>query len=332
LILLHSLISKQKMDQIKALNDSEGAAIQAILLPTFKIWAPLLVQQKASIQSTPMVTESYGPHPRQMLDLIRSPTDTGNTPVIVFFHGGGLIRGDKNTPQVPENLLYHNLGSFFAQRGITTINANYRRVNSPFGGEDAVFPSGGEDASLVLKWIETTLEPKGKRDVYLLGNSAGGVHASTFVLEPTFLAQRQRYMSGEASITLKGLIDVSVPCHFQSALPGRGEVNAAYYGDAKAVEERCVLGLLQALAKSGMSREEAAVPKALVFLGEYDPEDEIGKSNKDFVDLWKKTWGDEGITFENMPGHNHISPPLALMAGEAKGEVWGEETVKWIKG
>jgi hypothetical protein len=173
---------------------------------------------------------------------------------------------------------------------------------------------------------------KGKRDVYLLGNSAGGVHASTFLLEPTFLEARKKYVSGTGAITLKGIINVSVPFHFKTALPGRDEALQAYYGDKKAAEEKCVFGLLEAIAKSGKSREEVAVPKALVLLGEYDPEDEISGSVRDFVALWKKTWGEEDIKFVDMPGHNHISPPLALMSGEAKGEKWGEDVVKWIKG
>lgn len=228
--------------------------------------------------------------------------------------------------------MYHNVGSFFAQRGITAINPNYRRVNSKFGGEDATYPSGGEDVGLVLKWLDEGGLGKGKRDVYLLGNSAGGVHASTFLLEPTFLEARKKYVSGTGAIALKGIIDVSVPFHFKTALPGRSEVNQAYYGDEKAVEERCVFGLLEAIAKSGKSRQEVAVPKALVLVGEYDPEDEIAGSVRDFVALWKKTWGEEGITFADMPGHNHISPPLALMSGDAKGEKWGEDVAKWIKG
>jgi len=56
-------------------------------------------------------------------------------------------------------------------------------------------------------------------------------------------------------------------------------------------------------------------------LDEYDPVDEIGEPMEDFAALWKKTWG-EGMDFEKVAGHNHISPPLALMSGDAKGEKW----------
>jgi hypothetical protein len=245
-------------------------------------------------------------------------------------YGGGLIRGDKKSPNTPENLVYHNLGTFFAKRGLTTIIPDYRRANSPFGGEDAVFPSGGEDVSLVLKWLEGFVST-GKRDVYLLGNSAGGVHVTTYLLEPRFLEQRKKYTSGETSITLKGFIDLAVPLHFKNALAGRSDPLQKYYGDEKDVSEKCAYGLLEAVAKTGKSREEIGIPKALALLGEYDPQDEIGEPMQDFVALWKKTWGEDSITFETIAGHNHISPPLSLMSGDIKLEKWAEDVVTWIQ-
>lgn len=318
------------MESIKDLNDSAGQGITSILPGTFKIFAPLLLKNKAAIKSFPAKTESYGSHPRQQLDIYRPPTESKNSPILVFFHGGGLVRGDKISPQIPEGVVYANVGSFFASRGITTINPNYRRVNSEIGGEDAVFPSGGEDVSLVLKWVETFADG-GKRDVYLLGNSAGGVHISTFLFHPKYLEQRQSYQSGKTSITLKGAIEMAVPFHFQRADAVRSDVLGTYYGNSEEIAQRCAYGLFEVVLKSGKSREEVAVPKVLALLGEYDPEDEIGAPMDDFVALWKKTWG-EGIEYEKMPGHNHISPPLVLMSNDVKGEKWAEDVVTWIKG
>lgn len=318
------------MDEISALNSSTGTAIPDVLPPTFKIFAAHLVKNKDAILAITSSTESYGDHPRQTLDIYKG-NSSDTSPVLVFLHGGGLVRGDKISPQVPHSLVYHNLGSYFSSKGITTIIPNYRRVNSEIGGEDAVYPSGGEDVSLVLKWLEK-YRPGNKRDVYLLGNSAGGVHASTFLLDPIFLEQRKSYQSGEKSITLKGVIEMAVPCHFESASAGRSEVLKKYYGDASDIKAHCAYGLLEAISKTGKSREEVAVPKVLALLGEYDPTDEIGEPMLDFSALWKKTWGDEGITFDTMEGHNHISPPLSLMSGDAKGEKWGEDVVEWIQG
>jgi hypothetical protein len=318
------------MDEIKALNDSAGQAIPAILPATIKTFVPLLMKNKAAIHATPTFTEVYGSHPRQKLDVYTPKEDSKSSPVLAFFYGGGLVRGDKIIPQVPEGLVYANLGSFFASRGITTVIADYRRVNSATGGEDAVFPSGGEDVSLVLKWLETYAAP-GKRDVYICGNSAGGVHISTFLFEPRFLEQRKSYTSGKGAITLKGAIEQGVPFHFKNAHDERFDMLRLYYGSMDQVSQRCAYGLFEAIARSGKSREEIGVPKILVLLGEYDPDDEICQPTEDFVALWKKTW-QNGFDFITMEGHNHISPPYALLSNDVKGEKWGEDVVKWIQG
>jgi acetyl esterase/lipase len=318
------------MDEIKALNDSAGQAIPAILPGTIKIFVPLLMKNKAAIHAIPPNTKSYGSHPRQKLDLYLPKENSESSPILAFFYGGGLIRGDKIIPQVPEGLVYANLGSFFASRGLTTVIADYRRVNSATGGEDAVFPSGGEDVSLVLKWLESYAGDS-KRDIYICGNSAGGVHVSTFLFEPRYLEQRRSYTSGEMAITLKGAIEQSVPLHFKNAHDERFKTLKLYYGSMEEVSQRCAYGLFEAIAKSGKSREDVGVPKVLVLLGDYDPEDEIGQPAEDFVALWEETWGG-GIDFIKMEGHNHISPPFALLSNDVKGEKWGEDVVKWIQG
>ncbi|TVY82329.1 hypothetical protein LSUE1_G004590 [Lachnellula suecica] len=315
------------MEEIRALNAEKGQAIPDVLFPTFQIYTPRLTKNKEAILSIPSTTESYGSHPRQKLDIYKAPQESKDTPILVFFYGGGLTRGDKISPQF--NLVYHNLGAFFAARGITTIIPDYRRVKSQFGGEDAVFPSGAEDVSLAMKWVEK-YDTSTKRNVVIMGNSAGGVHISTFMFEPSFLEQRKQYVEGEGSILLKGAIELAAPFHFGLAAADRNDMLMTYYGSEKGYKENCPLGLLEAIMKSGKSREEIGVPKVLVLLGEWDPVDDIVKPVEEFVGLWKKHW-ESDIEFNVLKGHNHISPPWALNAGEAEGEKWGEDVAKWIK-
>lgn len=238
---------------------------------------------------------------------------------------------------IPENLVYANAGAFFAQRGFTTLVMNYRRVNSeaPGGvkmGEDAVFPSGGEDVSAALSYVVSECEKEEeKRDVFLMGNSAGGVHASTFILGKQFEEQRKELFKGEKGIVLKGLINVAVPTHFKRAEEERKYVLKAYYGTDKEIAEKSVFGLLEAIKKGGKEREEVGVPPCLAVLGTFDPEDEIVEPMHDFVNLWKgmgKSW-ENSIELLIAEGHNHISPPMALCSGE--GEEWAEDVVTWIK-
>lgn len=235
--------------------------------------------------------------------------------------------GDKISPQ--HNLVYHNLGAFFASRGITTIIPDYRRVNSKFGGEDAVFPSGGEDVSLALKWVEK-FDTSSKRNVFAMGNSAGGVHLSTFLFESTFLEQRKKYVSGEASFLLRGAIEVGAPFHFGFAGGERNDMLMAYYGSDEGYREHCPYGLMSTVVKNGQSRKDTGVPKMMVLVSEWDPENDIARPVREFVEFWKKHWV-EDIELKTLKGHNHISPPWALMAGEAAGEEWAEDLAKWIK-
>ncbi|KAG0645372.1 Isoprenylcysteine methylesterase 2 [Hyphodiscus hymeniophilus] len=317
------------MDAIKALNKSTGQAIQDILMPTLEITIPLLLKNKEAILSIQRKEETYGRHPRQKLDIYLPVENPVKSPILIFFYGGGLIRGDKIVPTVPEQLLYHNVGSFFAQRGIATIIADYRRVNSPFGGEDAVYPSGGDDVSLVLKWLGG-FEHKGSGNVVIMGNSAGGIHISTFLLAPQYLEQRQNLAAGEKGIKLVGAVGLGVPFHFKSAEAGRANALETYYGDATGIKEKCPYGLLKAIENAGKPRGEVGVPNMLLLLGEFDPEDEIGQPNHDFAELCEKIWS-TGTELKIIEGHNHISPPPFLMTGQADGEKWAEDVAEWIK-
>ncbi|CAD6441884.1 df9ff971-06fe-425b-a800-f5dd901ee745 [Sclerotinia trifoliorum] len=320
------------MEAIKELSLTTGTAIMDVVFPTTKIMVPNLLKNKSSILSVPRSTHSYGSHPRHTLDLYPSSSTSSSSPILIYLYGGGLVYGDKilDIP-VLENLVYHNLGAFFAKRGITTIIPDYRRVDTEAGGEGAIYPSGAEDISTVLQWLSKTdlLDGKGnKRDVYLMGNSAGGLHIATYLLEPRYLEERKSWQ-GESNVSLKGFVGVGVPYNFDGALADRKETLDRYYGSDENIETKSPYGLLKVVGESKKSRDELGIPKLLVLYSEWDPVDEILKSNHDFVKLAEEAWG-EKIEVIEIQGHNHISPPMALSSGE--GEEWGEQAARWIKG
>lgn len=164
--------------------------------------------------------------------------------------------------------------------------------------------------------------------MFIMGNSAGGLHLGTFLLDQRFLDVRKGLLGGEAALVWKGAVEVGVPFHFGAAGKERNGMLRNYYGDEEEVREKAPLGLLNVLGKEGKSREEAHVPRVLVLESEFDPE-EITKPTKDFVELWKKAWNDR-IELWTMEGHNHISPTGALMTGDKEGEKWGEDVVRWM--
>lgn len=326
-------------------------AIASILLPTVEAFKPLLVANKSEILSIPSTTYSYGQHKRQQLDVYEECTHSSSSPIVIFLYGGGLNRGDKILPFIPSSLVYHNLGAFFAKRGFTTIIADYRRVTDVAldTGEDAVFPSGGEDVGAVLDWLESTYlrsyngKPQKPRDVFLMGNSAGGVHVSTYLLDPRF-GNRRHALRESQLCSLRGAVLISVPLDFEAATPERSEILQTYWppnlsgmSQQSSRDLFCPNGLLRTwkTGKESMRAFQLAdlgMPDILVMLGELDPEDEIIEPNKRFLGLWDDCFGSrQGIEVKWMRGHNHISPPFALMSGDKRGEEWADNMIDWME-
>ncbi len=107
---------------------------------------------------------SYGPHRQQKLDFWRPATQTSAlAPVLIFFHGGGFVRGKK----------YHSrLLREARELGAATVSANYRLAR-PRGitVEDSM-----QDAASAIRLVldhakEWGIDPN---RIALTGNSAGG--------------------------------------------------------------------------------------------------------------------------------------------------------------
>lgn len=119
--------------------------------------------------------ERYGPHPRQLLD-VYLPTASSHTPraVVVVFHGGGFIRGDKGQRA--------NAGWFFARHGYVTVLPNYRLA------PESTWPSGPQDVRAVVDWLNTNAGRIGAdaRRIVLIGESAGAAHVAAATLMQRF--------------------------------------------------------------------------------------------------------------------------------------------------
>jgi acetyl esterase len=86
----------------------------------------------------------YGEHPRHQLDVYAVPS-TQPTPVVVFFHGGGFIKSDKESIAVN----YAYLLKECLDNGISVVSANYRYIT------ECPFPAPMDDGARVIQTVRS---------------------------------------------------------------------------------------------------------------------------------------------------------------------------------
>lgn len=152
---------------------------------------------------------AYGGGERQKLDLyIPAKLVAGaKPPILVFAHGGGFVRGDKNGVGF--------IGTYFAQHGIVTALMNYGFA------PQAKFPAGGEDVGKAVAWLAEHPEahPGDVKAIFVSGNSAGATHAATYAFVTS---------AGKPDDGVRGLILISIPTADSEDLAPQDKV---YYGD-----------------------------------------------------------------------------------------------------
>lgn len=117
----------------------------------------------------------------QLLDLYLPDNVTdGETPVFVYFHGGGIVNGSRKNVGV--------LCEYLASRGIAVASADY--IMFP----DAKYPEFIEDSALAVAWVKENLcEFKGEYGkfgkLYIGGSSAGGYLSMMLCFDGKYLGR-----------------------------------------------------------------------------------------------------------------------------------------------
>lgn len=134
----------------------------------------------------------YGSHDRQRLDIYHPHGATGQTPVVVFFYGGGWNSGDRGD--------YLFVGQRLAAAGFTVVIPDYRVF------PEVAFPDFLEDSALAVAWIGRNIADYGGDPdrIGLAGHSAGAYNAMMLALDTSYLeaegwpADRIRAVAGLA--------------------------------------------------------------------------------------------------------------------------------------
>jgi len=112
---------------------------------------------------------SYGDDPNQLLDLY-TPQNDNKKPVIINFHGGAWVYGDK------EGYKYYCMS--LANQEFAVVNFTYRLA------PEYKFPSALEDMNLVMNWLKENANKYNLDldNIFAIGDSAGAHYLSLYAL------------------------------------------------------------------------------------------------------------------------------------------------------
>lgn len=190
----------------------------------------------------------YGPSDLNALDVFQvENADSGLRPVLVHFHGGAFVGGNK---KVGTSSFTDNVPLWAANNGMVGVNANYRLAPA------ASWPAGTEDVATTVKWIKENIAKFGgdASRIILVGFSAGGYHVAFYLAFPQFHVVPGGGVAGAVLLSATP-IDASV-----------SDMNAykAYFGeDASKYAERSVTsGLLKTptpllVSRAGLDRHRS---------------------------------------------------------------------------
>jgi len=219
---------------------------------------------------------AYGPHVRHRLDVntARYRHDAGPMPVVMYFHGGGFVRGDREGSR--------NVAEYFASLGLVGINATYRLA------PEAKFPSGAQDVGAAVAWVKENIGEYGgnPNQIIVLGKSAGAAHVATYAFRPDVLAP--------GTPAPAGVVLISGTYGTDTTNPSDGRV--AYFGeDLSRWPQASTLGNVQ----------RADLP-VLMSVSEFDNPGTV----RSMVELTNELTVEHGRVprIVQLIGHNHYSP------------------------
>ena len=137
---------------------------------------------------------AFGAH-GQTLDIWRSGEAGAPKPVIVFFYGGGWVKGSAAA--------YGWAARAFAAKGFVVVVPDYRKVPG------VVFPAFVQDAADAVRWTKDNVARFGgdPARIAIVGHSAGGYAVAMLALDRQWLAAAGAPGAVKAAVGLSGPYD-----------------------------------------------------------------------------------------------------------------------------
>lgn len=118
--------------------------------------------QPDGVEAFEALNVSYGPHPRQVLDIYLPARRTAKTKTVILLHGGGWTQGDKSS-MTPIGMLIRN-----DIPDLAVVNMNYRLADDT----NAPFPMQIEDITAAVAFLSNNSAK------YLISNTVGFIGTS----------------------------------------------------------------------------------------------------------------------------------------------------------
>ncbi len=281
------------------------------------IYKPLLVNQpRDGVQVERDLP--YGDDPRHRLDVYRPLAAIANpSTVLIFFHGGGFVRGDKGDRE--------NVGLYFSRQGCLVIVPNYRLAPAHR------WPSGAEDVMSAYRWASTNAARHGGDPdrIVLAGESAGAAHVAAASLVRRFHPEGFRIAG---AVLISGVYNVHLEklAREQFGVSTPDPRNEAYFGtDFERYRRMSTVELIDAppAAPILITYAELDMPQMQVQAGElfarlvvehgYQPQLAVIRGHNHLTQLYAVNTGDETLSapvlkFLGIPklDQNASKPPI----------------------
>jgi acetyl esterase/lipase len=157
------------MARLRALGDE---FTPAQIVASRELYAPL-VSGPADVGAVVERDQSYGPDPKQRLDVFHRGDVAAQRPVVVFVHGGGFTQGDKGAADAP---FFNNFGAWAVRAGFVGVTMTYRLAPAH------QWPSGSQDIASAAQWLAANAARFGgsPERIVMVGTSAGATHIAGY--------------------------------------------------------------------------------------------------------------------------------------------------------
>jgi acetyl esterase len=234
----------------------------------------------------------YGSDPRNILDVyIKKSSSNIPMSILIFFHGGGFISGDKS--------FYKNIGYYFSLNNILTVIPSYRLA------PEHKWPSGPEDVANVIRWVWLNAKKFGgdTSRIFLMGHSAGATHVSNYLYFNKF----------HSGIDITGAVLMSGAFYDAKNISGPC---TAYYGEDKLMYPS--FSIIDKIHNSKVS--------LFIIYSELDPPEFDFQSILLFNTVYN--YYGECPFIKRIINHNHISEVMHLNTGDNS---IGPDIISFIK-